>query len=1053
MNSWRRWRTPSDRGEAIMISSGPDRRAALAAVLDERIRRGAAETALVDSTGDVLSYADLGALACACDEFFGQRHAERVAIVGTASIEVSASITACLWAGRTFMVVDDQESNAVRRRLIDQFAADVVLLTGPSAETTPANLMDEPVTVTGRDLSKAARQWDDQAVLKHSERMAVRTPQAAAYCVRTSGTTADPKLIEMSRAAIESYCAEFNARYGLAPGHRLALWAAPTYDALYCQLISALASGAAGVVAPMSIRNDGDAVLQWLREARITHFETTPSILRRVASAAVRPGASWPPHLTEVMCSGEWFDPQVARQVFDAAERCGAKVGLHNEYGPSECILLTWHQITPEDADSGDIPVGKAIAGRTLSIEPLDGRSGSSAQHPGEIVVESEHLCRGYGSEQAGSLVAFPAPNGVPVFRTGDLGYLDHRGRLRLSGRRDRTVKRRGVRINLDQVEAVLHALPAVGQAAARADEADGQVMIHVWIVPSDSRLDRAAVLTQITETVEVRLLPDRVVICTYLPRLHSGKVDYRSLKVADSGDEQVEVTADETTLKAVAAAFERVLPDVAITGSTDFFASGGHSLLALELSAHLERDLGVRLTIRDYLAHPTVAGLAGVVDRNRRQTPRSVSTAAPVTLGEELTSTERPIWVWSQMFPGDGALNVVGGFTTHAAITEQRLRQALSDLLKDVAQLRVRYVLGRDRPRRVLHAAGVARVDVLQISASADTFPQPEVDSSAYQPFDVGADQLVRAILVRSSTEPAPVGVYLIAHHLVCDGVSMGLLVAELQHRLGTPERRTSLSSLCVLPPARPDARLVQSAAGHWSTVRRGLKAQPYDERLRPNDAAAGASVVDWRLPTQPIRELADRLSVSRAAVLITLIARAVGRVLDRDQVVVETPVSTRTPDEVRSIGNYVVDVPLLVDAAGQDTTRVIEAVNRDLLAAVDFAALVPGFGSVRPGQGWAPVGDVVVVLEDHVPAPAVEIDGVASSATQLIGSPPRHALACYFRADALAEDITCVVTGRSDGEMARALCAEADATLTTMTKQFSMRRFGDGQRRDSTR
>ncbi|MFF5114490.1 AMP-binding protein [Streptosporangium sp. NPDC000509] len=1036
-----------------MISSGPDGRAALATILDERIRRGVAETALVDSTGNVLSYADLGALACTCDEFFGQRHAERVAIVGAASIEVSALIAACFWAGRTFMVIDDQESNAVRRRLIDQFAADVVLLAGPSAETTPANLMDEPVTVTGRDLSEVARQWDDHAVLKHSERMAVRTPQAAAYCVRTSGTTADPKLIEMSRAAIESYCAEFNGRYGLAPGHRLALWAAPTYDALYCQLISALASGATGVVAPMSIRNDGDAVLQWLREARITHFETTPSILRRVASAAVRPGASWPPHLTEVMCSGEWFDPQVARQVFDAAERCGAKVGLHNEYGPSECILLTWHQITLEDADSGDIPVGKAIAGRTLSIEPLDGRSGSSAQHPGEIVVESEHLCRGYGSEQAGSLVAFPAPNGVPVFRTGDLGYLDHRGRLRLSGRRDRTVKRRGVRINLDQVEAVLHALPAVGQAAARADEADGQVMIHVWIVPSDSRLDRAAVLTQITETVEVRLLPDRVVIRPYLPRLHSGKVDYRSLKVADSGDEQVEVTADETTLKAVAAAFERVLPDVAITGSTDFFASGGHSLLALELSAHLERDLGVRLTIRDYLAHPTVAGLAGVVDRNRRQTPRSVSTAAPVTFGEELTSTERPIWVWSQMFPGDGALNVVGGFTTHAAITEQRLRQALSDLLKDVAQLRVRYVLGRDRPRRVLHAAGVARVDVLQTSASADTFPQPEVDSSAYQPFDVGADQLVRAILVRSRTEPAPVGVYLIAHHLVCDGVSMGLLVAELQHRLGTPERRTSLSSLCVLPPTRPDACLVQSAAGHWSTVRRGLKAQPYDERLRPNDAAAGASVVDWRLPTQPIRELADRLSVSRAAVLITLIARAVGRVLDRDQVVVETPVSTRTPDEVRSIGNYVVDVPLLVDAAGQDTTRVIEAVNRDLLAAVDFAALVPGFGSVRPGQGWAPVGDVVVVLEDHVPAPAVEIDGVASSATQLIGSPPRHALACYFRAGALAEDITCVVTGRSDGEMARALCAEADATLTTMTKQFSMRRFGDGQRRDSAR
>ncbi len=69
-------------------------------------------------------------------------------------------------------------------------------------------------------------------------------------------------------------------------------------------------------------------------------------------------------------------------------------------------------------------------------------------------------------------------------------------------------------------------------------------------------------------------------------------------------------------------------------------------------------------------------------------------------------------------------------------------------------------------------------------------------------------------------------------------------------------------------------------------------------------------------------------------------------------------------------------------------------------------------------------------------MPTPAVEIDGVASSVTPPLGSPPRHALACYFRTSALAEDITCVVTGRSDGGLARAVRAEADATLTAMTK-----------------
>ncbi len=422
--------------------------------------------ALVDGSGTAISRAELARLAGALHRHPAVREARRVTIVGAQSLRLASVIAATHLAGREFAVVGTSEVPEVWRAHVEALRPEAVVdLTGGSG------LPGVPV-VSGAELVPAACGLTRTPV----------EPAPHAYTVHTSGSTGRPKLVQLSRQAFDQYVGQFVERYGLGAWARLAVWAAPTYDAHHCQLFSALASGAVGVVAGLHVRRSGVSVLDWLRTNGVTHFETTPSILRELVAAARHTGL--PPDLVHIMCSGERFEPALARAVADLAGPLGERLSLTNEFGPTECVLATWHEITAADLDLPDLPVGTPIAGRQVDVRPAPGTHAAGSAEPGEVVIRSRHLCAGYGL--AGSRTeTFPVDDdGMITYHTGDLGYVDERGLLRLVGRRDRTIKRRGVKIALDDVERAFDAVPDVVAAAALA-EPDGTT-VRVWAVSRD---------------------------------------------------------------------------------------------------------------------------------------------------------------------------------------------------------------------------------------------------------------------------------------------------------------------------------------------------------------------------------------------------------------------------------------------------------------------------------------------------------------------------------------------------------------------------------------
>jgi amino acid adenylation domain-containing protein len=198
-----------------------------------------------------------------------------------------------------------------------------------------------------------------------------------------------------------------------------------------------------------------------------------------------------------VLFGGESVEPRWVREVL----RAGAPARLVHVYGPTETTTFaTFHVVTDGDAARATIPIGGPIAGAEVYV--LDGRGEACAAGvPGEIHVGGAGLARGYVGDLA--LAAerfvrhpFSSDPAARLYRTGDRARYRADGAIEFLGRADRQVKVRGHRIELDEVEAALRALPEVRDAvvALRGDTSDTRRLV-AWLVPSDPRVPPPATL------------------------------------------------------------------------------------------------------------------------------------------------------------------------------------------------------------------------------------------------------------------------------------------------------------------------------------------------------------------------------------------------------------------------------------------------------------------------------------------------------------------------------------------------------------------------------
>jgi hypothetical protein len=304
-----------------------------------------------------------------------------------------------------------------------------------------------------------------------------------------------------------------------------------------------------------------------------------------------------------VLCGGEPLNAALAERLL----RTGCV--LYNVYGPTETTIWSSSaRIGPGAADP--VSIGAPIAETTFHVIDEHGQDAPPGL-VGELWIGGTGLARGYaGAPDLTAQRFVDDPDRGRLYRTGDLATWRPDGTVTLLGRADRQVKLRGRRIEPGEIEAALERHPAVTAAAViLAGDPQGDGRLVGYLQPAD--VDLESVRAHAREHLPYWLVPADLVPLGALPRNANGKVDHKALPEPPAAAAATVGTAPETQdahgADPVVALFKDVLGRDDIGPDSNFFTSGGHSLLAAILAARL----GGGVTLLDVFDAPTPAELA----------------------------------------------------------------------------------------------------------------------------------------------------------------------------------------------------------------------------------------------------------------------------------------------------------------------------------------------------------------------------------------------------------------------------------------------------------
>ncbi|MEU5366909.1 non-ribosomal peptide synthetase, partial [Streptomyces sp. NPDC005925] len=345
-----------------------------------------------------------------------------------------------------------------------------------------------------------------------------------------------------------------------------------------------------------------------------------------------------------VFTGGEPASPTHISRLYGLCPR----LRIVNGYGPAESMgFTTTYRVDQRSVPDVSVPIGRPVVNKYAYV--LDERLRPvPAGVIGEVYLAGDGLAHGYLAQPGTTATRFlPHPFGSAgsrLYRTGDLAHWDRDGALHYAGRTDGQVKIRGFRIEPTEIETVLTTHPHLTQAAlAVHTDVDGTPRLVAYTVAADpAGTEPQEIRRWLRERMPDHMVPAFVVPMERLPLTPNGKIDKRALPAPQavvSTDGRAPRTPLEGTVRdAFAEALGAAGP---LTIDDDFFAHGGHSLLAARLTHRLGTALGVTLTLRDVFQNPTPAALAQCIASRQASGANRPRRARPA-LRRRTTDQER---------------------------------------------------------------------------------------------------------------------------------------------------------------------------------------------------------------------------------------------------------------------------------------------------------------------------------------------------------------------------------------------------------------------------
>ncbi|WP_028517513.1 condensation domain-containing protein [Ruminococcus flavefaciens] len=457
----------------------------------------------------------------------------------------------------------------------------------------------------------------DLSDVKQYENMHINSlavANSAAYVIFTSGTTGEPKGVEISHKNLNNYVDFIINKFSINKNDVSVMLSSMCFDLGYTVLYTTLSCGAELHIVDKQMYLDSQYIYRYINENGITFMKMTPTLLSLYLISSDKNVC---PGVRLIFLGGEKLiikDIKRSRSIF-------VNSAFVNHYGPTETTVgtsvkeLTEYEIENEIFNDS---IGKTIDNNIIYICDSD-RIVLKGIY-GELCVEGAGVSGGYigADDVTAEKFRYIDCNGElkKVYHTGDYGRLLDNNEIQLKGRIDKQVKVNGYRIELSEIDNCMLEIPEIKNVRSVVDEDENNKYITTYFV-SDSIIDINSIKKHLSDRLPEYFVPKKIVQVKEIVMTDNGKIDTKKIKRATSEADNTRTVAYKTdTEKKLSGLWRQILGTDQIGVNDDFFDLGGYSIKAVMLANLIRREFSCEIPLSDVFIYSVFEKMAERIDQ-----------------------------------------------------------------------------------------------------------------------------------------------------------------------------------------------------------------------------------------------------------------------------------------------------------------------------------------------------------------------------------------------------------------------------------------------------
>ena len=501
---------------------------------------------------DTISYADLHAKSNQLGRLLnetGAKKGDRIGVFQSKSIRSAISVYGIWKAGCVCVPIDPTSPLDRVKRLI--IACDISIVISETGKTEILQKLSDSTSILKFVIGCEPSSFSHQTIQiskskcvflpwENIDQLSAQDPKTCnihhddpAYIMFTSGSTGIPKGMIHTHSSGQAHIDLCIKTYGLQPSDKLANHSPLHFDISTMGYLTMPKVGATTIFIPEPHTLFPANMSQLVEDQEITIWYSVPFALIQLLSLGSLENRDLS-HLRLVLFGGEPFSAKHIRKLMNFCKNAT----FCNVYGPAETNNCCSYFI-PENlsGNESEIPIGASLKGVNALIVNENNQIIKS-NDIGELIIHSPATMKGYWENPKLNAACFLDINtsgkySGRYYRTGDLASYNDQNQLLFHGRKDRLIKIRGNRIELDEIESVLSMYPTVEEVA-------------VYVLDKGSNLEQIEAVVRITTEAEFcaesllkfaqsklprYAIPGNIILADAFPRTTSGKINRKALE------------------------------------------------------------------------------------------------------------------------------------------------------------------------------------------------------------------------------------------------------------------------------------------------------------------------------------------------------------------------------------------------------------------------------------------------------------------------------------------------------------------------------------------